>query len=106
MILQSPQQQIVIVPVTPNMKLEFGFNPGSETQLSRDGDNLIFSFEDGGQIILSDFYTHPAKELPILDIQGTKVSAEDFLESLGAESLLPAAGPAAPQASTPRWILA
>ena len=43
-LLNNPQGQVVNVPVTPNMELEFGFDPGSEAQLSRDGDNLTFTF--------------------------------------------------------------
>ena len=100
-LLNNPQGQTVIVPISPNMELEFGFDPGSETQLSRDGDNLIFAFADGGQLVLTDFYALPAEELPALDIQGAQISAEDFLASLGDETLLPAAGPTAPAPTAP-----
>ena len=97
-LLNNPQGQVVTVPVTAGMELEFGFDPGSEAQLSRDGDNLIFTFEDGGQIVLTDFYAQEIEQLPTMDIQGAQISAEDFLASLGDETLLPAAGPAAPAA--------
>ncbi len=97
-LLNNPQGQIATIPITPNMDLELGFDPGSEAQLSRDGDNLIFTFTDGGQIVLADFYALPAEELPALNIQGAQISAEDFLASLGNETLLPAAGPTAPTA--------
>ena len=100
-LLNNPQGQTVIVPISPNMELEFGFDPGSETQLSRDGDNLIFTFEDGGQIVLTDFYSQAVENLPTMNIQGAQIEAEDFLASLGDETLLPAAGPAAAQAATP-----
>ncbi len=99
-LLNNPQGQVVNVQVTPGMELEFGFDPGSEAQLERDGDNLIFKFEDGGQIVLTGFYAQEIEQLPTMDIQGAQISAEDFLASLGDETLLPAAGPnAAPQAA-------
>ena len=94
-LLNNPQGQVVNVPVTPGMELEFGFDPGSEAQLERDGDSLIFKFDDGGQIVLTDFYAQEIEQLPTMDIQGAQISAEDFLASLGDETLLPAAGPAA-----------
>ncbi len=97
-LLNNPQGQVITVPVTPGMELELGFDPGSEAQLSRDGDNLIFTFADGGRIVLADFYTQEMEQLPTMDIQGAQINAEDFLASLGDETLLPAAGPTAPQA--------
>lgn len=99
-LLNTPQaQQAITIPVTPNMDLELGFDPGSETQLSREGDNLIFTFENGGQIILTDFYAQAPEDLPTMEIQGAQIEAQDFLASLGDETLLPAAGPTAPQAA-------
>ena len=98
-LLNTPQgQEAITIPITPDMELEFGFDPGSETQMSRESDSLIFTFANGGQIILSDFYAQGVDELPVMNIQGAEIAAEDFLTSLGDESLLPAAGPTAPPA--------
>ncbi len=100
-LLNSPQQRVVTVLVTPNMELEFSFDPSSETELSRDGDNLIFTFDHGGRVVLYGFYAQDAKALPSMGIQGAQIDAADFLSSLGDETLLPAAGPAVPNVPSP-----
>ena len=92
-VLNNPQGQVVNMQVTPNMQLQFGFDPGADAQLERVGDNLVFKFPDGGEIVLTGFYTLPVEELPKLDVQGAEITAQDFLASLGDDTLLPAAGP-------------
>lgn len=86
--------------VTPNMQLQFGFDPGADAQLERVGDNLVFKFPDGGEIVLTGFYTLPVEELPKLEVGDSEISAQDFLAALGDDTLLPAAPPTAPAAPT------
>lgn len=84
------------------MELQLPFGPDDYADIpARDGDNLVFTFEDGGQIVLQDFYTLPIEDLPSIEVQGISLAAEDFLASFGDDTILPAAGPTAgPTASS------
>ncbi len=78
------------------MELVLPFGPDEYADIpARDGDNLVFSFEDGGQIVLEGFYNLPLEELPSIEVQGISLAAEDFLASFGDDTILPAAGPQA-----------
>ena len=88
--------QTVTVPVdSDNMRLGLGFTPDPNA-VEKNGQNLEFSFEDGGKIVLEGYYDHFAsKTLPIMVLDGgDEVDGEDFLASL-REDLLTAAGPGA-----------
>lgn len=76
-----------------DMTITLDFASG-EAILQREGDNLVFSFEDGGSIVLTDFYATVTKEnLPDFVVAGEPVSGADFFASLD-DALHPAAGPA------------
>ncbi len=72
------------------------FNAADAT-LTREGDNLIISFEDASAVNLTDFYdAYNAENMPAFIVEGTEVSGEDFFATLG-EELMPAAGISATQ---------
>lgn len=68
--------------------------PPESAQLEQSGQDLAFLFENGGAIILSDFFgLFDSKQLPSFSLEGGQVlSGEAFLATL-REDLLPAAGP-------------
>ena len=69
--------------------------PADAATLTRSGDNLVLTFEDGASIQLQDFYTTYSKEeMPSFQVEGVEISGQDFFAALG-EDLMPAAGPAA-----------
>lgn len=86
------------ITATRDSSIELGFAP-EESTLSRAGEALVFSFEDGGSIEIAGFYAAVTKEaLPDFIIQGQVVAGADFFAALD-DSLMPAAGNAAATAS-------
>lgn len=86
--------QLVEIPSAKESNLELNFAPG-EASLTREGDNLVFTFDDGGKVQVADFYATVSKDaLPDFIIEGQTVSGADFFAAL-SEDLMPAAGPAA-----------
>ena len=82
------------VPSAPDGRFIFDF-PADAATLTRNGDDLVLSFEDGSSIRLQDFYTTYSKEdMPSFQVEGGESSGQDFFAALG-EDLMPAAGPAA-----------
>ncbi|WP_304051349.1 VCBS domain-containing protein, partial [Desulfovibrio piger] len=82
------------VPSAPDGRFIFDF-PADAATLTRNGDDLVLSFEDGSSIRLQGFYTTYSKEdMPSFQVEGVEISGEDFFAALG-EDLMPAAGPAA-----------
>lgn len=82
------------VPSAPDGRFIFDF-PADAATLTRSGDNLVLTFEDGASIQLQDFYTTYSKEeMPSFQVEGVEISGQDFFAALG-EDLMPAAGPAA-----------
>ena len=73
------------------MTLEFAPDPGA---VEKNGQNLEFTFEDGGKLVLEGYYNHfESKTLPVMVTEeGDELPGEDFLASLN-EDLLTAAGP-------------
>ncbi|MDL2210383.1 hypothetical protein LJC26_06225 [Desulfovibrio sp. OttesenSCG-928-O18] len=93
---QPAAGQTLTVPVNAdNMRLSLGFTPDPNAT-GKNGQNLEFSFEDGGKIVLEGYYDHFAnKTLPVMVTEsGDELAGEDFLASL-REDLLTAAGPGA-----------
>ena len=81
------------VPSAPDGRFIFDF-PADAATLTRNGDDLVLSFEDGSSIQLQGFYTTYSKEeMPSFQVEGVEISGEDFFAALG-EDLMPAAGPA------------
>ncbi|MDY3879761.1 MAG: Ig-like domain-containing protein, partial [Desulfovibrio piger] len=86
------------VPSAPNGRFIFDF-PADAATLTRNGDDLVLTFEDGSSIQLQGFYTTYSKEeMPSFQVEGVEISGQDFFAALG-EDLMPAAGPAASSAS-------
>ena len=82
------------VPSAPDGRFIFDF-PADAATLTRNGDDLVLSFEDGSSIRLQGFYTTYSKEdMPSFQEEGVESSGQDFFAALG-EDLMPAAGPAA-----------
>ncbi|GHV53502.1 hypothetical protein FACS1894206_04310 [Deltaproteobacteria bacterium] len=93
---QPAAGQTVTVPVDANdMKMALGF-ASDPNMVNMEGNNLTFSFDDGGKIVLEGYYDHFAdKTLPTMVMEsGDELAGEDFLASL-KEDLLTAAGPGA-----------
>ena len=66
-----------------------------EAAISKEGNALVFTFEDGGKIVIEDFYGVYSKDsLPTFVMGDTSFSGEEFFRALDAEDLMPAAGPA------------
>ena len=83
----------------PGNQFVFDF-PMAEALVSRDGDRLVLTFEDGSSIVLEDFYTVYTKDsMPDFVVDGTEVSGIDFFTALNQEDLMPAAGPSASASS-------
>ena len=82
------------VPSAPDGRFIFDF-PADAATLTRNGDDLVLSFEDGSSIRLQGFYTTYSKEdMPSFQVEGVESSGQDFFAAPG-EDLMPAAGPAA-----------
>ena len=113
---QSTERQVPISPVrvpaaAPNAqsevtavagaKLQLEFDPTSSTVERLDND-LVFSFDNGGKVVVSDFFVTDGAALPNLQMpDGTEVASADILAALNSDmDLSTAAGPAA-QASPP-----
>lgn len=85
------QTTTIATPSNANIALDFA---PAEATLSRHGDNLVFTFEHGGTIELSNFYgTVTQQSLPDFVIEGQHVAGADFFAAL-EDTLQPAAGPA------------
>ena len=88
--------QSSIIPIGPDAKLEFAFDQG-DASLSKDGQNLVFSFDDGATLTLEGFYDNfgDGAQPPTLVVEGSELPGEAFLAALNNPDLMPAAGPAA-----------
>ena len=81
------------VPSAPDGRFIFDF-PADAATLTRNGDDLVLTFEDGAAIQLQGFYTTYSKEdMPSFQVEGVEISGQDFFAALD-EDLMPAAGPA------------
>ncbi|MEG6504753.1 VWA domain-containing protein [Nitratidesulfovibrio sp. 1201_IL3209] len=94
--LTEPQanQQIVIDNIA-GAALDMGF-PSEAAQLEQSGQDLVFLFENGGRIVLSNFFgLFESNQLPAFNLEdGQTLPGDAFLAAL-REDLLPAAGPGA-----------
>lgn len=84
-----------------NMKMELGFTP-DPNNVHKEGQNLEFSFEGGGKIVLEGYYDHfQSKTLPDMVLEdGSVIGGRDFLAMLNEEELVTAAGPSGGQAGS------
>ncbi|WP_035066751.1 VCBS domain-containing protein [Nitratidesulfovibrio termitidis] len=92
--LTEPQanQQIVIDNIA-GAALDMAF-PSEAAQLEQSGQDLVFLFENGGRIVLSNFFgLFESNQLPAFTLEdGQSLPGDAFLAAL-REDLLPAAGP-------------
>lgn len=94
-ILTRPQAgQHTVLESVADSRLVLQF-PTDQATMERAGDNLVFSFDDGSSIQLTNFYTQYSQEsMPDFEVDGTLVAGADFFSVFGPD-LMPAAGPAA-----------
>ena len=79
----------------PQARFVFDFLADAAT-LSRSGDNLVLTFEDGSSIQLENFYTaYSSENMPSFSLEGVEISGQDFFTAMNGADLMPAAGPAA-----------
>ena len=79
---------------TPDARFVFEF-PTDEAMLSRNGDNLVITFEDGSTLQLENFYTaYSSENMPSFSVDGAEISGQDFFTAMNEPDLMPAAGPA------------
>ena len=84
-------QNIVCI---PDARFVFEFST-DEATLSRNGDNLVITFEDGSTLQLENFYTaYSSENMPSFSVDGAEISGEDFFTAMNEPDLMPAAGPA------------
>ncbi len=77
----------------PEARFIFDF-PTDEATLSRSGDNLVITFEDGATLQLENFYTaYSSKNMPSFEVEGAEISGEDFFTAMNEPDLMPAACP-------------
>ena len=77
----------------PEAKFVFDF-PTDAATLSRNGDNLVMTFEDGATLTLTDFYkAYSSKNMPSFEVDGAQVAGADFFAAMNEPDLMPAAGP-------------
>ncbi len=95
LIQPSPGTTVTIPIDAENTLLGLGFAP-DPNNVAQNGQDLEFSFEDGGKIVLQGYYDHfTSKTLPVMVTDsGDQLPGEQFLASL-REDLLTRAGPAA-----------
>ena len=68
--------------------------PIEEATLGRSGNDMTFTFADGGALVLQNFYSeHTRTRLPEFEIQGQLISGEQFFSAFDKD-LMPAEGPA------------
>jgi len=86
--------QTAVHPVGPAARLELAFNQ-DEADVSKEGQDLVFTFADGGTLVLEDFYSNfgDKAQPPTLIVQGYALDGEAFLAAYGNPDLMPAAGP-------------
>lgn len=94
--LMKPQAgERVSIQSAPDARLEFAFST-ADAVLEKSGNDLVFTFDDGSSLVLTDFYTAYTKEnLPEFVVEGQTIAGSDFFAALGNDDLMPAAGPAA-----------
>ena len=87
-------RQRISIPAEPKATIHLDFQADQAT-LERSGDNLVFSFADGGSIAIEGFYAQYDKaNLPEFAVDGKILPGSEFFNAFGPD-LAPAAGPAA-----------
>jgi hypothetical protein len=67
--------------ITEGSRLDFAFSPDAVSlEYARDGADLILTFENGGKAVLEDFFSFlNAEPEPVFNIDGTEITAGDFI---------------------------
>lgn len=77
----------------PEARFVFDF-PTDEAMLSRNGDDLVITFEDGSTLQLENFYTaYSSENMPSFSVDGAEISGQEFFMAMNEPDLMPAAGP-------------
>ena len=97
LLIRPSAGQIVVVHVGPGSKLEFTFDQAG-VDVSKDGQDLVLIFNNGGILTLQGFYNHfdAEAEPPTMVVEGKELPGEAFLASLHDPALMPMAGPVTP----------
>lgn len=92
----------VSVPSSPSGVLEFAFDPQQSTY-SREDFNLVFETDDGGRVVVQDFFIVGDESLPDLKLpadadnpEGTTIASADFFTESGLDMSTAAGVPSAP----------
>ncbi len=107
-------QAVNVSPVAPNEHANIPFVLGAKLQLEfdpngasveRSENDLVFSFDDGGQITIADFFVTGGEALPVLVLpDGLEIPSADIFAALNPDmDLTTAAGPASACRSRKRW---
>lgn len=92
--LLTPTGENTVITGVPGAKLVLSFNLDTTTAERAEND-LIFSFEDGNTLTVTDFFVTNGEELPPMELaDGSELSSADVLASLNPDmNLVTAAGP-------------
>ncbi len=92
----APSREQVAVPFAEGSKLQLEFDP-NEASISRVDNDLVFSFDNGGQVTITEFFVTGGADLPMLVLaDGVEVPSGDIFSALNPDmDLSTAAGPAA-----------
>ena len=83
--------QNVAVESTEHTRFVLDF-PSADAVTSRDGGDLVFTFPDGANFRVTNFYTtYHLENMPEFVLDGLTVAGGDFFTALGDEDLMPAA---------------
>jgi len=94
--ITKPNNGIMSIEVS-DKDIELKFS-ASEGRLNRVENSLVFEFDDGSSVVLENFYSRYSKEeMPTFIVEGVEIPGNEFFTALGAENLMPAAGPEASQ---------
>jgi len=86
--------EVITIQNAAGLKLALEFAPDAATT-EKSGNDLVFTFPEGGQVIVSDFFAQlEGGNVPTFVIEGQELPGDAFLTAFNAE-LLPAAGPGA-----------
>jgi VCBS repeat-containing protein len=67
--------------------------PADQAIMEKADDNLVFRFDDGGSVVLENFYQqYNAESIPEFEVEGQIIAGADFFSAFGPD-LAPAAGP-------------
>ena len=73
----------------PQARFVFDF-PADAATLSRSGDNLVLTFDDGSSLQLENFYTaYSSENMPSFSVEGVEISGQDFFAAMNEPDLMP-----------------